>query len=269
MKSRGLVLLLAPALILIPALGRAQAAASSGQSDAAKATAKAPNPAIGSNADGRALLAKVIEALGGAAKLQSVHSLRLTSVVDAKTEQGEFTIDMEQLAAFPDRSWQKLGTPMGELTVVTTPTSGFVVTPQGTQDLPDDQKQDAMRELKTSEIQVAQHASDPKYTFTLTGTERVGGVDAQILEVNADGAQVRWYVDPNSGRVLRTSAHVVDMGGAAQRLLDFSDWKEFGGIPFPTKAKITRNGQDGGSLEVKDIEINPRVDDKLFAKPQS
>jgi hypothetical protein len=269
MKSRGTVLLLAAALILIPVLGRAQAAASPGQSDAAKAAAKLPNPASAANADGRALLAKVIDALGGPAKLQSVHSLRLTSVVDAKTEQGEFTIDMEQLAAFPDRSWQKLGTPMGELTVVTTPTAAFVVTPQGTQDLADDQKQDAMRELKTSEIQVAQHASDPKYTFTLAGTEKVGGVDAQVLDVNADGAQVRWYVDPNTGRVLRTSAHVVDMGGAAQRLLDFSDWKEFGGIPFPTKAKITRDGQDGGSLVVKDIEINPTVDDKLFAKPQS
>jgi Outer membrane lipoprotein-sorting protein len=267
MKSRGVVLLLAPALILIPVLGRAQAAASPGQSDAAKSTAKSPDPASAANADGRALLARVIDALGGAAKLQSVHSLRLTSVVDAKTEQGEFTIDMEQLAAFPDRSWQKLGTPMGELTVVTTPTAGL--TPQGTQDLADDQKQDAMRELKTSEIQVAQHAGDPKYTFTLAGTEKMGGVDVQILDVNADGAQVRWYVDPNTGRVLRTSAHVVDMGGAAQRLLDFSDWKEFGGIPFPTKAKITRDGREGGSLEVKDIEINPTVDDKLFAKPQS
>ncbi len=269
MRNLRIAIMLAVVPALIPVPGRAQTQSAPAQPKAPTAAAKGSTSPSGSNADGRALLAKVIEALGGAVKLQSVHSLRLTTVVDAKTEQGDFTIDMQQLAAFPDRFWQKLGTPMGELTVVTTPTMGFVVTPQGTQDLPDDQKQDAMRELKTSEIQVAQHASDPKYTFTLAGTEKVEGVNTQILDVNADGAQVRWSVDPNTGRVLRTSAHVVDMGGAALRLLDFSDWKEFDGFPFPTKAKITRDGQDGGSLEIKDIEINPTVDEKLFVRPTS
>ena len=269
MRNLRTAIILAAIGALIQAVGSARTQATSAQPKTANSSAKGSSATAASNAEGRELLAKVIDALGGAAKLQSVHSLRLTTVVDAKTEQGDFTIDMEQLAAFPDRSWQKLGTPMGEITVVTTPTAGFIVTPQGAQDLPDDQKQDAMRELKTSEILVAQHASDPKYAFSLGGTEKVSGVDAQILDVNADGAQVRWYVDPKTGRVLRTSAHVVDMGGAAVRLLDFSDWKEFGGLPFPTKAKITRDGQDGGSLEVKNVEINPTVDEKLFAKPTS
>lgn len=269
MKNLRIAIALAAMAALIPVVGRAQSQATPAQPKTATTTAKGSGATTASNTDGKELLAKVIDSLGGPAKLQSVHSLRLTTVVSVKTEQGDFTIDMEQLAAFPDRSWQKLGTPMGEITVVTTPAAGFLVTPQGTQDLPDDQKQDAMRELKTSEIQVAQHARDPKYTFALAGTEKVGGVDAQILDVNADGAQVRWSVDPKTGRVLRTSAHVVDMGGSALRLLDFSDWKEFGGIPFPTKAKITRDGQDGGSLEVKNVEINPPVDEKLFAKPTS
>ena len=266
MRNLRIAIMLATVPALMPLLGGAQTPAAPAQTKAATA-AKGASATAGSDADARELLAKVIDALGGPAKPQSVHSLRLTTVVNARTEQGDFTIEMEQLAAFPDRSWQKLGTPMGELTVVTTPTAGFVVTPQGTQDLPQDQQQDALRELKTSEIQVAQHAHDPKYSFTLGGAEKVGGVDTQILDVNADGAQVQWYVDPTTGRVLRTSAHVVDMGGAALRLLDFSDWKEFGDIPFPTKAKITRDGHDGGSLEIKDIEINPAVDEKLFVKP--
>jgi len=268
MKSHGSSWILG-APFLFFAAAWAQKPASTPQPKTVDSAAKSSAAASASNADARALLAKVVDALGGAAKVQSVHSIRLNTVVDAKTDQGEFTIDMEQLAAFPDRSWQKLGTPIGEITVVTTPTAGFVVTPQGTQDLPDDQKQDAMRELKTSEIQVAQHAGDPKYVFTSAGADKVGGVDAQILDINADGAQARWYVDPETGRVLRTSAHIVDMAGAAQRLLDFSDWKEFGGIPFPTKAKITRDGRDGGSVEIKDIEINPAVDEKLFDKPTS
>ncbi len=268
MKNSRVEVVVAVVLMLIPTLGRAQATAPQGQVGAAKTPAKNVNPAA-SSADGRALLAKVIDGLGGAAKVQSVHALRLKSAVDAKTEQGEFNIDLDQLVAFPDRSWQKVGLPMGDITIVTTPAASFVVTAQGTEDMPDAQKEDAMNQLKTSEIQVAQHADDPKYTFTAAGTAKVEGMDTQILEVNADGAHAQWFVDSKTGRVVRTSEHAVDMAGPAERVLDFSDWKEFGGISFPTKAKITRDGQDGGSVEVKDVEINPAVDEKLFVKPTS
>lgn len=268
MKNPRVAAVIAIVFMLIPTLGRAQATASQGQTGSTKASTKDSNPATGSSADGRALLAKVIDGLGGSAKLQSVHAVRLTSVVNAKTEQGDLSIDLEQLAVFPDRSWEKLDLPMGKVTVVATPATSFVVTPQGTEDLPDAQKEDAMNQLKTSEIQVSQHVDDPKYTFTAAGTAKVGSVDAQILNVNADGAEVQWFVDPATGRVVRTSEHIVDMRGPAQRVLDLSDWKEFGGIPFPTQAKITRDGQDGGSVEIKNIEINPAVDEKLFAKPK-
>ena len=267
MKNPKAAILVAMLVMLIPELARAQAKAAQTQPTPANPPAQTSTPA-GSNADGKTLLAKLIEASGGTAKLQSVHSIRLKMLVNAKTEQGDMSIDLEQLAVYPDRSYEKLGLPMGDITIVTSPAASFMVTDQGTQDLPEAQKEDGMNQLKTSEIQVFQHADDPKYSFTAGGTEKVGGVDAQILDVNADGVASRWYVDPKTGRVLRTSEHVVDMAGAAQRVLDFSDWKEFGGIPFPTKAKITRDGQDGGSVEIKDIEINPPVDEKLFAKPQ-
>jgi len=225
-------------------------------------------PASGSNPEGKALLAKVIQAMGGAEKLGSVHAVRMKAAVDAKTPQGEFNIGMETLAAFPDRSWQKLNTPMGDITIVTTSSAAFVAAPQGTQELPESQKEEAMKEMRRDQIFVAQHADDPKYTFTASGTAKVGDVDAQVLDVNADGAMVRWYVDPQTSRILRRSANIVDMQGPAEQVLDFSAWKEFGGIPFPTKAKITRDGQDGGSVEVEEIEINPTVDAKLFEKPQ-
>ena len=36
----------------------------------------------------------------------------------------------------------------------------------------------------------------PKFTFTANGSEKVGNVNAKILDVNADGTAMRWYVDP-------------------------------------------------------------------------
>jgi zinc protease len=226
-------------------------------------------PAAASNPEGRALLAKVIEAMGGAEKLRAVHALRTTASVDAKTPQGEFNVDFVDLAIFPDRMWRKMKTPMGEMTMVVTPSAGFMAAPQGTRDLEDAQREDMIDEVKRDEISIAQHADDPKYTFTAAGSAKVGDADAEVLDVNADSAEVRWFIDPKSGRILRTSQRVTGMNGApSDQVVDVSDWKEFDGIQFPTKAKLTNDGQDGGSVEIKQIEINPAVDAKLFEKPQ-
>ena len=221
-----------------------------------------------SNAEGKALLARVIQAMGGADKLRSVRALRTKNTIDDKTSQGEFTIGMETISVFPDQSWTKLATPMGEMTIVATPKTAFMLAPQGTRDLPASQKEESIKEMRRDCILVAQHADDPQYSFTASGTAKIGEVDAQILDVNADGDEFRWFIDPQTGRVLRMSANVVDMEGPAEQVRDFSEWKEFGGIPFGTKVKITRNGQDGGSMNVEEIEINPTVDPKLFEKPR-
>jgi hypothetical protein len=227
----------------------------------------APKAATATNAAGQALIAKVIQGLGGAAKVSSVKSLRERSTVLAKTPQGDMTMEIEEITAFPDQAWSKMTTPMGEVTIVISPAASFVKSPMGSQDLPGAQKEDGLKELKRHPLFVAQHAEDPKFVFAAGGSEKIGEVEAQILDVNADGAQVRWYVDPQTGHVLRTSAQAMGMGGPGERVIDYSGWKEVEGISLPFKAKITQDGKDAGSQDIKEIQINPAVDPKLFEKP--
>jgi hypothetical protein len=177
------------------------------------------------------------------------------------------SIEVEQVTAFPDQLWQKMTTPMGEMTVVISPAAAFMKSPMGSQDLPGAQKEDGLKELKRDPLLVAQHAEDPKFAFAAAGSEKIGDVEAQILDVNADGTQVRWYVDPQTGHVLRTSAQAMGMGGPAERIVDYSEWKEVEGISMPFKAKITHGGTDAGSQDIKEVQINPAVDPKLFEKP--
>ena len=94
-------------------------------------------------------------------------------------------------------------------------------------------------------------------------------MNAQLLDVNANGAEVRWFVDSQTGRILRSSSQTRGMAGPAEQVLDYSDWKDFAGIHLACKAKVTRNGQDAGFTEVKEVQINPDVDPKLFQRPQS
>jgi len=227
----------------------------------------AAKAATASNSEGQALMAKVVQSMGGAEKVRSVKALREKSTVLAKTPQGDMSIQMEEIAAFPDQLWQKMRMPMGEMTMVISPSAAFMKSPMGSQDLPGAQKEDGLNELKRHPIFVAQHADDPNFIFAAGGTEKIGDVDAQILDISADGAQVRWYVDPQTGHILRTSAQTMGMGGPAEQVVDYSEWKEVEGINLPFKLKIKQGGNDSGSEDIQELQINPAIDPKLFEKP--
>lgn len=228
----------------------------------AKATeAKATNPG------GKALLSKVIEGLGGAEKVRGVKGFREKVKLKVQTPQGEMNLDGEGYTVFPDRVVEKMTTPMGEMAMVVSPDASFMSMPQGARDMPGSQRDRMLQDLWTDPLFVAQHADDPKFMFAAGGTEKVGDVEASVLDVTANGSQVRWFVDPKTGHVLRTVSQKAEMGPPAEVVSDYSDWREVQGIVFPFKETNTRNGEFASSEEAVEIEVNPTVDPKLFVKP--
>lgn len=221
----------------------------------------------GSNAEGRALLAKVIEAFGGEAKVHAVKSLRSKRSVQVNTPQGEMAIEAEQLIVFPSQVWQKMTTPMGEMAMVISPSVAFMSAPMGSRDLPASQKEEALKDILRDPLYIAQHAGDAKFAFSAGGTAKVGEVEAKVLDVNADGVEVRWFVDPQTGHIVRTSWQGMGMGGPGETVADYSDWKTVEGLSVPFKVVRTHAGQQQGSTEIKELVINPPVDPKLFEKP--
>ena len=223
--------------------------------------------AAGSNAEGKALLARVISAIGDQQKIAAIRSVRAKASVLAKTPQGDMSIAAESVTVFPDHIWQKLGTPMGEMAIVVSPSAAFMKGPMGTQDMPASRSEEMVKEVKRDPLFIAQHADDPKFTFSASGTVKVGEVEAKILDVNADGAEVRWFVDPRSGRILRSSAQTVGMTGSGEEVTDYSDWKSVDGISVPFKEVKTQGGEPRASVELQEVEFNPNVDSALFDKP--
>jgi hypothetical protein len=176
-------------------------------------------------------------------------------------------MEVEEVAVFPDQVSQKMHTPMGEVKLTITPNLAFVSTPMGGQDLPASQKEEQLKELKREPFYVAQHALDPKFIFAAAGTEKIGSIEAKILDVNADGAVARWFIDPETGHILRTSARSAGMGGPpADKIVDYSDWKMVEGLSIAFKEAITQ-GTQTASAELKEVQINPTIDPKLFEKP--
>jgi zinc protease len=231
---------------------------------------KSAGAAAGSNAEGKALLAKIIEAMGGSAKINAIKSLRRNVNATVNTPQGEMAFHAEAVSVFPDRSWQKImGMPMGDMVMVMTPEAAFMAAPQGARDMPASVKEEGLKDLLRDPLLVAQHADDPKYIFSAGGAEKVADIETRILEVNAAGAEVRWFVDPLSGRILRASWHGMGMAGPADTVADYADWRPVDGVTMPFKETRTQNGAKVMSLEITGVELNPTIDPKIFEKPAS
>jgi zinc protease len=222
-----------------------------------------------SNAEGKALAAKVVAAMGGEAKLAGIKSLKAKLSVTRKTPQGDFAIPMETVIVFPDRLHADMETPNGAMEIVVTPDAAFMAMPgQGMQDFPPPQKAESLEQIKRDPIFIASHWKNANVFFRAGGTEKVGDVEARIVDVNAAGAAIRWFVDPQTGHILKETYRTLGQAGPAQGETTFENWKTLGGVTIPLLRKNKQNGQDSSVSEYTALEINPTVDPKIFAKPE-
>ncbi len=94
--------------------------------------------------------------------------------------------------------------PQGTLTIVASPDAAFMSLPgMGTRSMPPAQKSEMLSQVHHDLVYVAQHADDPAFTFTAAGSEKIGDVDAAILDIGGAIPWVRWYVDPKTGHILQ------------------------------------------------------------------
>jgi len=218
-----------------------------------------------SNAEGQALAAKVATAMGGLPRLQSVKTLHLAFT---ETEGGEPPTPIDVTLAFPDSMRVEVQTPQGLLTLVAAPNAGFMsMANMGTQSMPPAQKTEMLAQLHHDLIYIAAHADDPAFTFTAAGTEKIGDIDAAVLDIAGAIPWVRWYVDPKTGYILREKYKGLAPAGPFDGETDLSDWRAADGFTQPYLHKNKQNGKETSVVEYKKVEINPAVDAKLFEKP--
>jgi zinc protease len=229
--------------------------------------ASAAASAASSDSAGLALAKKAQDFAGGAARLAAIHAVRETQTVNATTPQGAMTIGIESTLVYPDTMRTIMKTPMGEMSIVVTPDASFMESPMGARDLPESQRESAVADAKSDDLVVLRNIGQPGYTFTAGAAEKVGSVDARVLEVNAAGSVVRFWIDPQTGRVLRRASKAKGAGASGESITDYSEWKTFDGVTIPVRAASTMDGKPVASVEITSFEVNPTIDPKSFQKP--
>ncbi|PYQ39972.1 MAG: hypothetical protein DMG99_15020, partial [Acidobacteria bacterium] len=217
-----------------------------------------------SNAEGKALAAKVAAAMGGLPKL---HSIKTMHVNISESDAGGPPSPVDVYVAFPDSMHVEMQIPQGKLTIVASPQAAFMSLPgMGTRSMPPEQKSEMLSQLHHDLVYVAQHADDPGFSFAANGTEKIGDVDAAILDIGGAIPWVRWYIDPKSGYILREKYKGMGQQGPFDGETDLADWRNADGLTMPYKHENKQNGQPTSSAEFKKIEVNPQLDPKLFEK---
>ena len=217
-----------------------------------------------SNAEGKVLAAKVAAAMGGLPKLQSIKTMHVNI---SESDAGGPPSPVDVYVAFPDSMHVEMQIPQGKLTIVASPQAAFMSLPGlGTRSMPPAQKSEMLSQLHHDLVYVAQHADDSAFSFAANGTEKVGDVDAAILDIGGAIPWVRWYIDPKSGYILRERYKGMGQQGPFEGETDLADWRTADGLTMPYKHENKQNGQPTSTAEFKKIEVNPQLDPKLFEK---
>lgn len=220
-----------------------------------------------SNPQGKALMAKVAEALGGQSRLKQVKAVYENLALTQKTPQGDVQLTMNTTLQFPDHMHVAMQSPMGSITYVVTPSAAFASMQGQQHPIPSAQAAEMLKQVKRNLIYLGQHADDPSFNFAASGTEKIGDVDAAILDVSGDDFSIQLYVDPQSGRVLREKYQGMSQNGPTPQETDLDNWKTSDGLTLPYRHTNKQNGEVSSTTEVQSVELNPTVDPKLFAKP--
>ncbi len=242
----------------------------------ASAPTVAPTPAAATAADrsaapagdARALFAKAVESLGGRERIEKIRDVRTRGQVTARTAQGEMTMEMDTTIAFPDRLSQQVDAPFGRFAMVATPGGAFLVGSQGVQDLPAPIRDELLHQVQRSAFYLAQKIGDPKLDLRLGAAEKLGDVETRILDVSYAGAAVRWFIDPATGRILRSAHDSMSPDGKTVHVLsDYSDFRAAEGFTLPHTLSVVTDGSPDQIVVLDEIHVNAGVDPKLFEKP--
>jgi hypothetical protein len=129
-------------------------------------------------------------------------------------------------------------------------------------------KDELLKQVQRVPLWLAQKADDPKLSVADVGTERVGDVDARILDIHYENMSVRWFVDPKTNRIVRTFHTALGPNGnIVQISSDYSDYRSESGFPVAHRLEVTTDGERDQTLILEECRINAGVDPKVFTKP--
>ena len=224
-------------------------------------------------ATAKKLVEEAVAAKGGP-KLVAIKALRMGGKGTTAQQGQTISVSIERTLVVPDRMRidARLQTPIGEISVIVgvTGTAGWQLGPN-----PEDPKKSIIIDIPAKDMVGVQfdrwrdpelvllHALEPDAKLTLLADDAIDGKAQSVVKVTSPygNIDVTLYLDKKT--------HLMTRMVYAEGLTntdDFADYRDVSGI----KVAFVRNSHDANrdtKLLMSKIEIDPKVEDSVFAKP--
>jgi len=214
------------------------------------------------------IINKYIDARGGKDKLKAVQTVYMEG--SRQMMGNEITVKVVVVQGKLYRTDFELGGTSGY--TIVTPTEGWTYFPMRSDKadpIPADRLKAMQGQLDVNGALFDYAAKGSK--AELQGKETIDGKDAYKIKLTtSDGKDLTYYIDTKTNLLIQSKAMAPAMGnGAPQEVItNYGDYKEFDGILFPQTISNPGNGPTAGSTTFDKIEVNKKVDDKLY-KPSN
>jgi zinc protease len=208
---------------------------------------------------GRALLKRAQQAMGGADKIAAVKDFTEAAEMAMDAAAGGMKIKQQNRWLAPGLLRQDQTLPFGVIVAFSDGKSGWLALPppQGLQPMPPQVLKQAQGEIFRQWLTLMLSDRDPSRTVSATGPNAV--------QISAAGESVRVEFDDATGLPLRQ----IYKEGPFDVKETFSDWREVGGIKLPYKATIEQNGKKAADMSISEIKLNTGLSaDELSKKPE-
>jgi outer membrane lipoprotein-sorting protein len=228
----------------------------------AQAPASAPLPTVDE------IIAKNLQAKGGAEKWQAVKSVKMTGKMTAQGSEMPLTV----YAMRPNFNRQEIVLPAGKAIQAFDGTTAWVVNPMLGMDTPQVVPEPAAEFTKQSaDFDGALINYKGKgNVIELVGKEQLEGKDVYHLRVTAKGGPLQHYLlDATTGLELRTSTQIELGNGQKQTLTStMSNYKAVDGIMIPHTVTQTAGERQLLQWTITSVEFNAVPDASIFQLPK-
>lgn len=216
-------------------------------------------------AEGRALLEKARESLGGDA-FADIEAMAAEVDQTVETPQGSLSISMSSEIELPDRMHVVQRLPMGEITFVLNGDAGSMQGPQGAQAMPGQMRQQIRSQIWRDLVYLFARMDAEGLEASAAGQQEVDGETLTAVRVKPPEATAfTLLLDPGTHRPARMKYQGTTMQGApVDSMSVFEDYKTVGDIEVPHRSTVYQDGEQSAQATLTELRLNPEFEEGRF-----
>lgn len=208
-------------------------------------------------AQGKAILEKAIQAMGGSDKIKAVKSYAFKG--DMVTQ--GMTMAAEGIIVYPDRIKFTINTPGGQVVMKISGGKGIAQAPQGSFPLPETQVKPMLENILRDPIYVCQNLD--KYQVQYVGEKKFADLDTADLLISGP-ITCHYFVDKKSFQVVGCQYQGVTQSGPAAMEDTYADFRMVDGILFSFKTMGKADGKPASEMNLEEVKLNVAVSEADF-----